>query len=127
MKNLIKEILMSEIKSMLTSEEVHNESNKVISDYVVGKICMIRTYSAGVHYGKVLRQDGTQVVLEQSRRIFSWSKAATLSQLALEGDASDDTKVAMTIEAPIVLTQAIEIIPMSKDAVSKLGEKTWKM
>lgn len=46
---------------------------------------IVRTDRAGVFYGKIVSRDGNTVVMENARRLWYWSGAASLSQLALEG------------------------------------------
>ena len=52
---------------------------------MIGKYCIIRTYSAGVHAGILKSRDGKEVTLTDARRIWYWDGAATLSQLATDG------------------------------------------
>ena len=80
-------------------------------DYVV-----VRTYSAGVHAGHLESRDGKEVVLTNVRRLWYWKGAASLSQLAGTGtSAPEDCKFPAPI-ATITLTEAIEIIPCTKQA-----------
>ena len=86
--------------------------------------CVIRTYSAGVHIGYLKSRNGQDVELVNSRRLWSWDKAASLSQVAMDG--CNAKKFAMILPS-ITLTDAIEIIPCSqkaKDALEALPE--WK-
>lgn len=86
--------------------------------------CVIRTYSAGVHIGYVKSHTGQQVELVNSRRLWSWDKAASLSQVAMEG--CNTKKFAMKLPV-ITLTDVIEIIPCSqkaKDLLEAMPE--WK-
>jgi len=91
------------------------------------KCCMIRTYSAGVHFGYLKRHEGKEVELVNSRRIWSWSGACSLSQLAIDGSKDiDNCKIAMKVPS-IILTEAIEIIPMSEKSMTNLyGAEVWK-
>lgn len=92
-------------------------------DYV-----LVRTYSAGVHFGHLSAQDGKMVTLQDTRRIWSWAGAASLSQMALEGTKKPkECKFSVTLPA-IQLTEAIEIIPCTKEAVDSIrGVPEWKM
>lgn len=94
---------------------------------MIGKKCMIRTYSAGVHFGEVVSKDGQNVVLSNSRRVWYWAKACSLSQLAMEGDKDlTNCKIAMKVNL-IELDQVIEVIEMSEEAYSSLmGANEWK-
>jgi len=90
-------------------------------------VVMVRTYSAGVHFGKLISCKGKEVVLKNARRVWYWEGAATLSQLALDGTSKSD-KCKMPCVVPfITLTEAIEIIPMTEKAAKSLyGVKVWK-
>ncbi len=84
----------------------------------IGQVCVIRTYSAGVHVGEVVAQNGTEVDLKNSRRIWSWKGAFTLSEVATRG-IENASRVACVVPA-LRLTQAIEIIPCSPDAIKSI-------
>lgn len=90
-------------------------------------IVMIRTYSAGVFYGALAERNGKEVKLLNARRVWYWDGAASLSQLAEQGTSKPENckfPVAMT---EVILTEAIEIITMTKEAVKSLNEvKIWK-
>ena len=45
---------------------------------LIGRVCMVRTYSAGVFIGTVAERDGKEVTLTNARRIWYWDGAATL-------------------------------------------------
>ena len=88
---------------------------------------VVRTYSAGVHAGFLKKRDGKVVELLQSRRIWQWDGAASLSQLALEGvKAPDRCKFSVVVDS-IILTEAIEIIPTTAAAQKNINEvPVWK-
>ncbi len=92
------------------------------------KLVMIRTYSAGVHYGYLKSREGKEVVLLNASRVWYWSGAASLSQLATEGTTKpNDCK--FSVEVPeIILTESIEIISMTEKAINNLNSiKKWKV
>lgn len=74
---------------------------------------LIRTFSAGVHFGTLLSHEGQQVHLKNARRLWSWNGALSLSEVASKGIDLNKSKVSVPVEE-IILTQAIEIIPISK-------------
>ena len=77
---------------------------------------IVRTYSAGVFAGNLISRKGQEVVLSNARRIWYWSGAASLSQLAMEG-TSDPGNCKFPCEVERVeLLQAIEIIDVTKKA-----------
>lgn len=88
---------------------------------------MIRTYSAGVHYGLLKERNGKEVTLLDSTRVWYWSGAASLSQLATEGTTNpNDCKFAVVLPE-LILTEAIEIIPITEKAINNLNSvKKWK-
>lgn len=90
---------------------------------------LIRTYSAGVWYGNIKEHEGSEVILINARRIWYWSGAASLSQLATKGTSRPrDCKFTITItdEEGIFLPQVIEILPVSKEAQESIDNvKDW--
>ena len=94
---------------------------------LIGKICMFRTYSAGVHFGELVERDGKECVVGNSRRVFYWTEACSLSQLAIDGSGDIDNCKISVVVPEIFLTEVIEIIPMSPKAKEILyGAKEWK-
>lgn len=88
-----------------------------------GKYVVVRTYSAGVHVGVLKSRNGQEVVLTEAKRIWQWQGANTLHEIAMNG-VEKASKV--SDETPsIILTQAIEIIPASKDGEKCLRSRGW--
>jgi hypothetical protein len=84
---------------------------------------MIRTYSAGVHYGTLVHKEytpaGIVVVLKDARRIYSWSGAYTLSDLSTVGtEEPNNCKITMPVKQIELI--AIEIINMTDTAFNQL-------
>lgn len=83
------------------------------------KAVLIRTYSAGVHYGYLHSQEdtlaGMKVTLVESRRIWSWEGAFTLSEIATNGISKG--RLSCKVDNTMI---AIEIIPMSEKAFNIL-------
>jgi len=94
---------------------------KLQKDYV-----MIRTRSAGVFTGVLVERTGTECVLSNARRIWYWSGAASLSQLAQEG-TSDPANCKFPCEVDtIVLTEVLEVIKVTDRAQQSIKEvKVW--
>jgi hypothetical protein len=111
------------LKSLYDNAKMAESEEKL--PYVI-----IRTYSAGVHMGylksKNYTQAGTVVELVKTRRIWYWSGAMTLSQLALEGtNKPNDCK--FSVEIPTIEINAIEIVPTTEIAFKNLTNvKVWK-
>jgi hypothetical protein len=92
---------------------------------VKSKLVMIRTYSAGVHFGELVSRKGKEVVLKNAHRVFYWSNACSLSQLSVDGSTDPNNKISMAVPE-IILTEAIEIMPLSLNAFTALTSKIWK-
>ena len=88
---------------------------------------IVRTYSAGVHFGTLEAKEGKEVVLSNSRRLWYWDGSASLSQLAIDGVSKpNNCKFPESVEK-IFLTEAIEIIPVTdKAALSIDAVSIWK-
>ena len=93
-----------------------------------GKYCIIRTEKAGVFAGNILEVIGTEVTIQNVRRLWYWDGAASLSQLAVDGTANPkDCKFTITVEEMTVFG-VIEIIPCTEKAEQSIKEvKEWKI
>lgn len=87
------------------------------------KPVIVRTYSAGVHFGYLVSRDGKEVRLERSRRIWRWYGANSCSGLATKG--LDVSRSAVADRVDITLTEAIEIIDCTPEAVASIEGATW--
>lgn len=87
------------------------------------KPVIVRTHSAGVHFGYLVSRNGKEVTLHRSRRIWSWHGANTLSEIATNGLDPQRSRVA--VEVSITLTEAIEIIECTETSVRLIGEAKW--
>ena len=83
---------------------------------------IIRTYSAGVHAGFLASREGKEVVLKNTRRIWYWSGAATLSELSTEGSCCPTNCKIPAAIPEITLLEAIEIIPCTVKAQKMIQE-----
>lgn len=77
---------------------------------------IVRTYSAGVFAGRLVARRGKDVTLADAIRIWYWSGAASLSELAVRGPKRPaDCKFAVPVSR-VVLTEAIEILDTTSAA-----------
>ena len=93
----------------------------------MGKYVIVRTYSAGVFAGNLESRNGQEVVLTNARRIWYWSGAASLSQLAMEGTSDpDNCKFPCPVDR-VELLQAIEILDVTTKAENSIkGVPVWQ-
>jgi len=85
-----------------------------------GDYVLVRTYSAGVHYGVLESHKGQEVVLRDARRLWQWVGAFTLHAVAKYG-IGKGSKISVTLPE-ILLTQAIELMPISEAAEKVLRD-----
>ncbi len=96
------------------------------------KKVIIRADRAGVSYGELVSKeicgDKLMVEMKNCRRIFYWSGAASLSQLATEGTKRpNDCKFTVQVKSTLIMG-VIEIIPCTKEAISNLDSvREWKL
>lgn len=89
----------------------------------IGRYVVVRTYSAGVHAGELISQDGDIVVLKNSRRLWKWKakQGIALSGVAVHGIMKSESKVDVVLPDQL-LTGAIEVIPASEDAKESIHD-----
>ena len=83
---------------------------------MIGKYCMVRTYSAGVFAGTLVERNGKEALLSNARRIWYWDGAASLSQLAQSGTSKPEHCKFPEPVDEVLLTEVIEIIPITDKA-----------
>lgn len=87
---------------------------------VKSKFVVIRTYTAGVHYGFLKKKEGKEVTLTQARRLWYWVGAFSLNAVANSG-VGEGSKISEPV-TEITLTEAIEVIICSKAAQKNLTD-----
>ena len=83
---------------------------------------IVRTKSAGVFAGEIVERIGPEVKMKNARRLWYWSGAASLSQLAMEGVKNPEQCKFPCEVKEIVLTEAIEIIKCSEVVKKNIKE-----
>jgi hypothetical protein len=88
---------------------------------------ILRTYSAGVFAGYLDKRIGKEAKLLNSRRIWYWEGACSLSQLAVDGTKSPDKCKFAVVVPELEVTEVIEVIQTTEKAKeSILGVFEWK-
>lgn len=91
-------------------------------EYVIGSYCVVRGDRSGVFAGVVQNVDGQTVQMEDVRRLWYWSGAASISQIAKDGvKFPHDCKFTVVVDH-LLLTDAIEIIPATEEAEECISE-----
>jgi hypothetical protein len=93
---------------------------------MIGKYCIVRTYSAGVFAGTLESLDGKVGKVTKARRIWYWDGASSLSELAARGTSKpDNCKFPCEVDE-VLLTEIIEVIPCTDKAIKSIkGVKEW--
>jgi hypothetical protein len=101
------------------------QGNKSV--YENGKYVIVRTYSAGVFAGEIQYRNGQEVVLHNARRLWKWSGAASLSQLAMEGVKDPENCMFPCEVSKVELLNVIEILDCTNSAKKSIKEvKIWQ-
>ena len=90
--------------------------------------CIVRTYSAGVFAGWWNRkQKGREGTIFNSRRIWYWAGANSLSQLAMDGTLKPNECKFAKVVPETDLKEVIEVIPCTEKAKKSIeGVKVWE-
>jgi len=103
------------------------ESQAKANPEVVDNYHIVRTYSAGVFAGEIVERNGKEVLMKNARRLWYWSGAASLSQLAMEGVKNPDQCKFPCEVTEIRLMEAVEITPCTEVAIKSIKEvPAWK-
>ncbi len=103
-----------------------------IIEKMIGKKVIVRSLGAGVFFGTLREkresQAGVEVVMENSRRIWRWEGANTLSQLAVEGTKKPEGCL-FSVEVPYhAVMNVVEIIPCTPLAVGSIESvEVWRI
>ena len=94
---------------------------------MIGKKIIVRADRAGVFFGTLVKKEGTEVILENCRRIWRWAGACSISELATNGTSNpNDCKFSVTV-SQIIILGVIEIIPTTERATKSIeGVAEWK-
>lgn len=110
---------LNEILKLIEVLSDKNDEKNDLSDnhQMLGKRCLVRTYSAGVHIGDIVYINQMELKLENALRLWRW-EGGGLSLSAVANNGIKGGRVNKTGE--IYLTNVIEIIPTTPQA-----EKTY--
>lgn len=88
-----------------------------------GKYVIARCYAAGVHAGEVVSVDGDNVILKDSRRLWSWKAkdGLALSGVAQHGLQSSGSKLDV-VNPEIYLSGVAELIPCAKGVKENIND-----
>jgi len=88
---------------------VYTPKQKEMSNRIV-----VRCRNAGVHVGTKVSRDENTLVLKDANRIWKWSGAFTLSEVAMNGVDRDNSRIATLVpEVTLTVSDVCEEIPVA--------------
>ena len=104
-------VTLKEIAELLGMKNTAAESG--LNSFAIGQEVIIRTYAAGVWFGRLKEKSEKEVILTEARRMWRWwaKDSISLSGVALHGINQEKSRIAGVVES--VWLQPIEIIPVS--------------
>ncbi len=111
-----KEIEINGVK-YVPKDSIKNIAVSPLAKTLKGKKYVIaRTYSAGVFAGYLEEMKGKEATLLQARRLWQWSGAASLSQMAMEGTKTPESCKFPCEVSQVKLTEVIELLDVAEKA-----------
>ena len=112
-------LTLKEIKEL--QNLLKGTSNNGLCDQI-GEHVIIRTYSAGVWFGKLEKKSGNEVYLTEARRMYEWwaKQSISLSGVAIYGIKHNESKICPAVER--VWLEAIEILTLTNEAIKSIKE-----
>ena len=110
-------VTLKEIAELLGMKNTAAESGL---NSFIGQEVIIRTYAAGVWFGRLKEKAGDEVILTEARRMWRWwaKESSSWSGVALHGIKQEKSRIAGAVDS--VWLQAIEIIPVSGTAAESI-------
>lgn len=95
-------------------------SGERVCDDFLGMDVIIRTYAAGVWFGRLAKKSGKEVILHSARRLWRWKckEGISLSEIAIHGVEEAESRICEPVQ--MVWLEAIEIIPVLDDAAKSI-------
>lgn len=115
----IEELTIGQAKELATLFNAPQQPQTGLNS-MLGKKCVVRTYSAGVWFGEIAEKSGNEVILKNARRMWYWhaAESISLSAVALHGINQNKSKIIAAV--PAVWLEAIELIPASNKAITSI-------
>ena len=118
-------------ETMMIDEQLYVRAdavNKPAERYEGMEYCLVRTYSAGVFAGYYDRKNkGKEGTVYNARRLWYWSGASSLSQLANEGVKNPDECKFPAEVNEIDLKEIVEVTPATEIAKQSIDNvEIWK-
>lgn len=91
------------------------------------KRVLVMCETSGLLYGELVTRNHQEVTLANCRRIYSYSGACSIDQLAVEGSKDSDNCIITCPVARYIVLDAIEVITMTNKSWYNLNRiRSWK-
>jgi hypothetical protein len=87
----------------------------------VGRYVICRCYGAGVHSGELVSMNGSDVILKNSRRLWSWKANSGVALSGVAQNGMQSCQKIDTLNPLIALTDVVECIPCSDKAKESIN------
>ena len=77
-----------------------------------GDRVLVRAGGAGVHFGTLVARSGQETHLKNSRRLWSWKGALSLSEVVATGVDLKNSKISESVEE-VILPTTLEVLKIS--------------
>jgi hypothetical protein len=101
--------------------EIIKEPTKKLESPLMGKYVLVRCHSAGVHCGVLASKKGDEVILKNSRRLWSWGSNGGIALSGVAQFGLIPGKKVDSVNPLIELNGVIETIPCSKIAEDSIN------
>lgn len=93
----------------------------------IGKHVIVRADKAGVFFGKLVAKDKSEVQLEDARKLYYWSGANAVEQIALEGVKNPENCKFTVIVKELTVNNYLQIISCTDVAIANINTvPIWK-
>ncbi len=93
----------------------------------LGKHVIIRADRAGVFFGILTKKEGSEVQLTEARKLYYWSGASAVEQIALEGVKNPDGCQFTVTNDEVTINNYIQIITCTEEAITNIKKvQSWK-
>lgn len=110
---------MNALNGMVNSAQTETE----IAD---NRYCVVRAYSAGVFFGKIVSKNGDEITMDDCQKIHYWDGAGAVEQLAVDGVSKpQNCRFTVPVNSSIIKGW-IQILPCTEKAITSLkGVPKW--
>jgi hypothetical protein len=93
----------------------------------LGKKVIVRADKAGVFYGTLIKKEGLEVQLNNARKLYYWSGANTVEEIALKGVNNPSACKFTVVVEECTVSNYIQIITCTKEAIDNIESvQEWK-